>query len=41
MLSLIVLFFFIVVLFSLLWHDESPERPTHESTKRSNHGNRQ
>ena len=41
MLSLIVLFFLVLVLFSLLWHDESSERPPNSSTKHSSHGNDQ
>jgi hypothetical protein len=35
---LIMSFFFLVILFSLLWHDETSERPPNSSPKQPNHG---
>jgi hypothetical protein len=39
--SLIMLFFLVLVLFSLFWHDQTSERPPKQSSKHSNHGNDQ
>lgn len=38
---LILLFFFVIILFSLLWHDETSERPPNQSTRNPNRGNDQ